>query len=72
MVNLVERGMEITPSLESPKDKQESTAKELSEITSAIEEIKKLEAATSDNQSEEPSTDDVSTNSSQDSNTPEE
>lgn len=72
MVNLVERGMEITPSLEAPKDKQESTAKELSEITSAIEEIKKLEAATSDNQSEEPSTDDVSNNSSQDSNTPEE
>lgn len=59
MAQLVEDGMEIKPSLEAPKEKQECSAKKISEVASAIEDIKKLEAAVSDIPEESP-TDNIS------------
>lgn len=59
MAQLVESGMEIKPSLEAPKEKQEGSSKKISEVASAIEDIKKLEAAVSDIPEESP-TDNIS------------
>lgn len=71
MAQLVEDGMEIKPSLEAPKEKQECSAKKISEVASAIKDIKKLEAAAS-SASEEPSTDNISDDTPTDDNPAEE
>ena len=59
IAKLVEEGMKILPSLEAPKEKQVDSAKKIAKVTSAIEDIKKLEAAVSDIPEESP-TDNIS------------
>ena len=71
MAQLVESGMEIKPSLEAPKEKQEGSSKKISEVASAIEDIKKLEAAVSDIPKESP-TDNISDDTPTDDNPAEE